>query len=275
MLKNKFKVITNKNYVPNNFNIAFNKTIKPDKTIKSTKALKKKKTLTDKIAANKKIDYPVFSYTKLTRILQKKLNNMNLILNHMDNLHENIESIGKQIQSCGTKLNLFINNTFKIKPKFNYNKHFIIIKDNILEFHDLVDLDTALVQNEILMLHYEDTEEIMQLVPKNKKRINANETQIRTCNNLYNAFIVQNENFNYLTENFDSATELYNYLIDSVKEEFNKVNITNITGDEVDLYSEISHDIIWAQDNDELNVFYVRKEDKDKFLQLLSKILKK
>lgn len=222
----------------------------------------------------KQLKYPVFSYKKLNKILRIEINNLNLILQHIENLQVNMHITKQHVTSRGMQLNIFINNTFNIKPKFDYLKHFIIIRDSQLELHDMAELDTALVQSEIQFLHYEDLEDLILLVPPSKRSFPVTESQINTCMELYNAYLNQNENLNYLTEDLDKAVEVYDHLIDILKEEMQKISIINLTTGQVEIFDDEIHDIICIRNNDNLAMFYTKKENKDEFIQFISKAIK-
>lgn len=270
-----FKVINNTNYdVNNTIPLIYRNNNKINSSIQTFKSNTLYLKTTNK-GYWKRIHYPIFSYKKLNTILKIEINNLKLILDHIDNLQQNISITQDQIDKYGTKLNIFINNTFKIKPAFNFLHNFIIIRNSSIEIHPMANLDTALVQNELQLAQYDEFDDLMSLVPINNPQ-SATSQQINTCITLYNEYNNQNENLNCLTDDYERATDIYNHLIDTLKVELQQVPIINLTtNDKLEIFNEDVHDIVCVKDDDRIDIYYMNKKYKNKFIQFISKLFNK
>ena len=271
----KFKVINNTNYdSENTIPLIYRNNNKINTSLQNFK----NNTLYLKTANKfywKRINYPIYSYKKLNNILKIEINNIKLILDHIDNLQKNINNTQEQINRYGMKLNIFINNTFNISPAFNFLNNFIIIRNSSIEIHPMADLDTALVQNELQLLQYEEMDDLISLVPINNS-LSATKQQINTCVELYNEYNNQNENLACLTEDYERATDIYNHLINTLKIELQQVPIINLTtNNKIEIFNEEIHDIVCIKDDERIDIYYMKKNYKNKFIQFISKIFNK
>ena len=165
---------------------------------------------------------------------------------------------------------------FLQQTKFDFRKHFIITRDHCIEIHNNFEIDDAIIKNETSFLRYDELEEIYALLPV-KRAYKYSKSQIRLCDKLANEYHSYCNNFEILTDDFETATSLYNELLDSVKEDLNNISIIDLTSDQKpEIYDEEIHDIVAVRNENELEIFYTRKENKDNFLEavMLSEFMK-
>ena len=260
----KFKVITNstkKDNIPNIYK--YNNVIhKKSKVINNIKARKQ-------LYNWHLLDFPVFTYKKLTDTLRIQLNNIYLILEHINNLQANINEIQQKIHTAGLSINLFINNSFNITKIFDYQQQFVIIRNNKLEIHNNVELDTALVQNEIQFLHLEDYE-LFQLIPTDQNAVNITNKQIQLFNELSNKYNEYIEYENILNTDYDSAFMVYEHLLEALQDELPNIPIINLTTkDENEIFDSEIHDLISLNKNSFIEIFYVNKQNQNILTEFL------
>ena len=262
-----FKVIVNKNVDSSNVNVPsiykYNNTI--TKKLKLLNTIKARKQ-----AYNwEQLNFPVFTYKKLNKTLKAQINNIFLILEHINNLQNNITEIQQKIHTAGLSLNLFINNSFYFTQEFDYMHHFVIIRNDKIEIHDNVELDTALVQNEIRFLHYEE-DELFNLIPVSEPAMPINDLQQQIFCDLFNKYLECNDYIDVLNDDYERAFEVYEHLLTSLKLELPNVVITNLTTeDKPEIFNDLEHDIISLNKNSSIEIYYVNKEFQEEFIDFL------
>ena len=215
-----------------------------------------------------KIKYPVFSYKKQTRSISREIKNISLLLEHMVKLQNMIASTQKIVEEDGKRLNIFINNIFNIKPKFNFRKHFLLLRNGNIEIHDTYELNDALVQNEIQMLRLEEQDELYDIIEPGKRTYKATAKQFELCQKLSNTYLEHYDEFELYKDDYDNAVALHDQLIETIKEELTTTSIINLTpADKIEQFNEEVHDIIAIRNNNTLEIFFTRKENKDDLLQ--------
>lgn len=260
-----FRVITNKNVNVDNVPSIY----------KYNNIITKKPKILNTIKARKEsydwnlIDFPVFTYKKLNKTLKTEIHNIFLILEHINNLQDNIIEAQQKIHTAGLTLNMFINNSFDLQRIFNYQHQFIIIRNNKLEIHDNVELDTALVQNEIRFLHLED-DELFSLIPVPENSPYISELQQKSFNELFNKYIQCNEYIDILDEDYEHAFEIYEHLLTTLKIELANVKAINLTTDhDPESFNDINHDVVSLNKNSSMEIYYVNKENQEEFVDFL------
>lgn len=261
-----FKIIVNKNN--NNDNnvpsiYKYNSVVKKKPKILNT--IKARKGLYDWSS----LSFPVFTYKKLNKILKIEINNIFLILEHINNLQNALLETQQKMHSAGLALNMFINNAFNLNVEFNYQYQFIIIRNDKLEIHDNVELDTALVQNEINFLHYEE-DELLNLIPIDENAIDITYSQQKLFDELFFKYVQCNEYIDILNEDYERAFEVYEHLLFSLKLELPNVPIINLTTDnKSETFNDTIHDIISLNKNSSIEIYYVYKENQEEFMNFL------
>jgi len=260
-----FKVITNTTTKDNILNIYKYNDIqyKTPKIINNTKSKKS-------IYNWSTVQFPVFTYKHITEDLKITLNNIYLILEHINKLQDILNQLDKKISIAGTSMNIFINNSFDLQNAFNYSQQFIIIRNHKLEIHNNIELDTALVQNEIQLLHLED-DELLQLVPKNTNSYSITNKQLKTFNQLYNQYIEYIDNYNMVSFDHESACNTYEYLLESLQANLPNIQTINLTtNNKNETFNINKHDLLLVNQNANIGFFYVKKQYSKKLQQFLA-----
>lgn len=266
MIKPKFKVITNTSPIEDNtpniykYNNVIHKKLKNINGIKARKQLYNWNLL----------DFPVFTYKKITPNLQIELNNIYLIFEHINNLQVNIDNNQRKLYNAGLAINIFINNSFNATESFNYQQQFIIIRNGKLEIHSNIELDTALVQNEIQFLHYDESE-LLQLIKPNINTFTITRQQQILFDQLSDKYIEYVQYDDILNTDYDSAFEVYERLLISIQNELINVPIINLTtNDKIEIFDEDIHDLVSLNQNSSIEIFYVNKEFQNELMNFLT-----
>ena len=260
-----FKVITNTTIKDNRFNIYKYNTVEHKKP-KLINSIKTRKSLYNWSIIN----FPVFTYKELTTDLKIELNNIYLILEHMNKLQNILDELQRNIHAAGLSINIFINNLFNLPFQFHYLEHFVILRNHKLEIHNNNELDTALVQNEIQLLHYEDNE-LLKLIPAKDDAIYITNKQIKLYNQLYNKY---NEYLNYniqLSADYESACDTYEYLLESLQLNLPNISTINLTTtNKNEKFNINKHDLLLTNQNATINFFYVKKQYSKALIKFLN-----
>ena len=194
----------------------------------------------------------------------------------MNMLQSNIEDTRDKLTNTGLELSMFINNSFNPTPKFNYTKHFIILRDTNIEIHDNIELDVALVKNELMFYRFEDMEDLINLIdPPSKNRIlSATKKQLNICNNIYTKYGNHNENLEMLNDDYEHALDIYNHLSEVIKLELTKVKSINLsTSDTPEKFNNEVHELLAIQNGDKLEIVFTYKKDTQQFIHLINNAL--
>ena len=220
------------------------------------------------------ITFPVFTYHKASKFIKGELNNISRLLKHITNLNNQMHELSEKVDNDGMYLNLFINNSFNPSPKFHFSKHFLVMHKADIEIHDLLELDEAMIESEIKNIEIEDQSDLFDLI-KSQNKYKANKEQIALCNKLYSQYMKHSDDYAELECRLESASDLYNLLIEKVKDELITLKPINLTTDmPAQVFSEEIHEIIAVHINDELAIFYTLVEYKDQFISFIQDQLK-
>ena len=220
------------------------------------------------------IHFPVFTYKKASTFMNDEIKNISLLIDHIDELNRQIIETNKQIEITGNKVNMFINNSFSPTPKFSYKKHFLAISNNEIKIHRLVDLDKVAVLAEINELDIESQEDLFETLPKTKLLYKVNSKQLKLCQKLYDMYNSYNEQLQYIEERIDSASELYNLLIEKVTEELMYLEPINLTTDsKPQIFDPEIHDIIATKNRKSLMIVYTELNNRNVLIQQLQQQL--
>ena len=215
-----------------------------------------------------KIKYPVFSYKTQTRCMGREIKHISLLLEHMVKLQDMIATVKKTVEEDGRRLNIFINNTFNVKPKFNFTKHFLMLRNGNIEVHDTYELNDVIVQNEIRMLRIEEQEELYDIIPPGKRVYHATPKQFELCQKLSSIYLEHYDEFELYNDDYENVVALHDQLIENVKKELTNTSIINLTpANKIEQFNEEIHDIIAIRNNSSLEIFFTRKENKDDLLR--------
>lgn len=260
-----FKVITNTTTKDNILNIYKYNDIQ-HKTPRIITNTKSKKSTYNWSA----LKFPVFTYKQVTEELKITLNNIYLISEHINKLQNILDELDKKINTAGLSMNVFINNSFNIPFTFNYIQHFIITRNHKIEIHANIELDTALVQNEVQLLHLEE-DELLQLVPESTNSYYITDKQLQTFNKLYNQYIEYIDYHNMLEIDHESACNTYEYLLESLQINLPNIPTINLTTkNKNETFNIDKHDLLLINQNATIGFFYVKKQYSKTLMQFLT-----
>lgn len=260
-----FKVITNATTKDNILNIYKYNDIQ-HKTPKIINNTKSKKSIYNWSA----LKFPVFSYKQVTEELKITLNNIYLISEHINKLQNILDKLDKKINTAGLSMNIFINNSFDLPFIFDYIQHFVMIRNHKLEIHANIELDTALVQNELQLLHLEE-DELLQLVPENINSYYITDKKLQIFNKLYNQYIEYIDYHNMLSIDHESACHTYEYLLESLQMNLPNIPTMNLTTkNRNETFNINKHDLLLINQNATIGFFYVKKQYSKTLMQFLT-----
>ena len=222
----------------------------------------------------KELNFPVFTYKRSNNVLKTEVNNISLMFKHISMLQSNIDDTKDKLTNTGLELSMFINNSFNPTPKFNYTKHFIILRDTNIEIHDNIELDVALVKNELMFYRFEDMEDLINLIdpPPSNRILSATKKQLSICNNIYTKYGNHSESLELLNEDYEHALDIYNHLSEVIKSELAKVKIINLSTSHIpECFDPEMHELVAVQNGDKLEVFFVHNENAEIFVHSIKR----
>jgi len=213
------------------------------------------------------IDYPVFSYNKANKVLKEKLSDISHIITYIYKLQSAIDTLNTNLKECGRRINLFINNSFNIKPRFNYKKHFVIIDQDKIKVYNIRDILNGEFQSD-LPFDYEVYDELYSLLPPTKKSFKASSKQRKTCDQLLADYMSYYEQVDMSMYNLKTAYTIYEEILDDVKEELSHVQVIDVTYSQApEEFDEDIHNIVAVKNRNKIDFFYMRKEFKNNFME--------
>lgn len=219
------------------------------------------------------IDFPVFTITG-DDFFDKEVETAIKLRMEIDESIDKIDEMNDKLTDIGVKLNLYLNNIVKLNKPFDYLEDIIIFKNETTAsvykneiFENLLDELDVDEDDDIL---YENLPAPISQFTLNKKQANRCMKLIDDYNDLYAYY--EDEVYDY-----NVYLSWYDYIIDEVKEHLSEIKLLEVnkgmTKDDLILepFNDEIHELLMTQNvnDDSWHFVYLRKEDKEKFLDLI------
>ena len=223
------------------------------------------------------LNFPVYSYKKKPKTFNDKVEGIVAIRSKLHQLQQDIKLIHHKMKCASNQINLFINNIFDLKKPFDCKVDFLILdidKTSICKIRDLENLKLKIALDNGNV----DENLLLEKIPKAIYNQHISTQQ-------YETFIALSEKYTNIIDHLEeynasmqAISGLYDTCIENLKTEFLTTAIKNYgsCSSKVETFNDNIHDIVFVKFDDEnYDIFYVRKENKEKFLEYINNILEK
>lgn len=225
--------------------------------------------------------FAVFSYKNRTKRLNELIQDITAANMRLLILEDELPTIQQSADMAGNRINLFVQNLLIHKNiydiGFDYKEHTAVVKNNYLYIYSNAFLDKLFLRIQltgkdeyILTDLPKYTDEELCKVPINKKQgILFIDTAEKYCSVL--------DIMEQYSEEYSQCQQFYEDSLDNIKEQLTKCPIVNLSDKsrvkKCEPYDEKKHNIFTIRDlNGNTDVVYVRKKDKDAFLDYISSL---
>jgi len=235
--------------------------------------MRKKK---DDKVLNEKVDFPIYTVDGSDLLNEHVDIAINLQI-AMQNLSKELLDIRIELDRIGNQLNLYVNNSIKLKEPFDFTKQIVhFTKNNELCIYSFEEVQ-ELVEN--YDGQFESLEDLLdQLPPKDEtNKFKMNIKQANRCMDIVEEYNALWQDYDFGQLQMNSYIQQYNNLINDVKNILSKIQIFEIEKDktqfgDMEPFSKRKHELLITQDQmtNKWKWVYVRKKDVDKVVKIMN-----
>ena len=225
--------------------------------------------------------FAVFSYKRRTKRLNELIQDITAANMRLIALEEELPTIQQNADMAGNRINLVVQNILLHKNiydiGFDYHEHTAVVKNGYLYIYSNTFLDKLYLRIQLTgkdehiladLPTYTD-EELCKVPIKRKQSLVFLDTAERYCSVI--------DIMEQYSEEYSQCQQFYEDSLDSIKEQLTKCSIINLSDmshvKKCEPYDEKKHNIFTIRDlNGNTDVVYVRKKDKDAFLDYISNL---